>query len=263
MEIEELHAWLFYLNNIVINNWYLFTLSALVLYGVYQYLLDYSVNSNQTALPLSIATPVLVGGCCLTISVVSGLYLFYKSITGEILVGLFHAVLLGGLQGVLFLFVNIFRFESRKAFPNHVVLPVTRGSVLIVILASWFLFDELAKVTASKLVGFVLIGLAIYLFKEFDAKGSLVGDAESVHLQQNAGNENAQTVDARVKAAIYLVLATVVSAATALLSKYAVGPRNLNIWLFMFFSNYFSCIAAIFLIHQQKKNGKKKRSFRR
>ena len=123
--MEELYAWLFYLNTAVVNDWYLFTLLALAIYGLYQYLLDYSIDSGSKTLPRSIVTLVLIGGGSLTIIFLSGLYLVVVSLLYErMITGIGLAVLLGLLQGLLFLFLHIFRSEARKVFPNHVVLGV-------------------------------------------------------------------------------------------------------------------------------------------
>ena len=80
--------------------------------------------------------------------------------------GVAEAAFLGLLQGLLFLCVNMFRFRARDVFPQHIVLPITKASILLVIVSSWLLFDELRGVTTAQLGGFILIGLSIYLFRK-------------------------------------------------------------------------------------------------
>ncbi len=252
--MEHLNAWLFYLKNAVVTDWYLFSLLALAIYGLYQYLLDYSIDSSSKTLPRSIVTLVLIGGGSLTIIFLSGLYLVVVSLFYEkMITGIGLAVLLGLLQGLLFLFLHLFRSLARQVFPNHVVLPITKTSILLVILASWFVFDEFASVTANKLVGLALIGLAIYLFKETESReGSDSGlVTEGVNNPESASSD--ETTINPIIATIYLAIATMISAAIALLAKYAVGPSNLDIFLFIFLSNYTICFAAFYLLRREMK----------
>lgn len=258
MSIQDIYAWWFHISNTLLNNWYLFALTALVLYGIYQYLLDFSVESDSSALTNTTATCVLIVGGCLTISIFSGLYIFYLAIdsyfTRELLTGVGTTAFLGILQGILFLMLNIFRSESRKVFPNHVVLPITRANVILVILASWFLFDELAKMTMNKLVGFALIGASLYLLKDFDRGKNSNVDAAAIHSEQTQASPGKTETEAWLISTLSLILATLASAASALLSKFAVGSLSLNIALFIFFSNFFTCFSGYFLILRKKKS---------
>ena len=62
-----------------------------------------------------------------------------------------------------------------------------------------------------------------------------------------------ETTSKPITATIYLALATIISAAIALLAKYAVGPSNLDIFLFIFLCNYIICFAAFYLFRRGMK----------
>ncbi len=231
----------FFLQSRVATNWYPFTLGALFLYGFYLYLIDLAVETRPTTLARPVAISALIAGSSLLIVIVTGLYVVGSVLYQELMFNLETALALGLIQGLLFLSVNIFRFEARQVFPSHVVLPIVRSSVLIVILASWFFFDEFSSAETHNLVGFLLIGISIYLFRDFD---------EGTTSQQDLGQGSTATHSdsQKVKGIVLLLLATVVSATTTLLAKYAVGPSHVNIFLFMFFSNYFTLFAAFYII---------------
>lgn len=241
--MEFLEAWLFNIKANVAYNWHLFALLALLFYGLYQYLLDSSIEARSNTFPRPLTTCPLLGGASLTIVILSGIYLVAMSIHGKYITHIYFATLLGFLQGILFLFAHLFRFEARKIFSNSVVLPITRANVLIVILASWTLFDEFSSVTGNNLVGFTLLGMAIYLFKDFQVEEDTKSSSSGKKI----------TANQQLIAKGYLLTATIATAAISLLSKYAVGPSGLNIFLFMFLSNYAIIIMAYGLFQKSKK----------
>lgn len=290
------------------ENWYYLALISLLSYGIFQYLLDYYVNYNRKSLTSSIATSAIIAGNTFTIVIISSLILAYHIIEKQIIFGLHIALLLGFIQGILFLLVNTFKFESRKVFPQHVVLPIMKGNILIVIIFSWFFLGEFASVTPSNFVGFFLIGFSIYLFKDFgknnetseklerfpdevkypedlnikirydnckqlliyagimseEEKNKLLSlstddpykKAIEALFSRFRNNNARQTIDknstAFSKCVIFLILATIISASISLLAKYAADPFNLNIFLFMLFSNFFSCFVALYVIYSGK-----------
>jgi uncharacterized membrane protein len=170
--VELFKASAFYLQDNMVLDWRTFTYTALFVYGLYQYLLDDSIQEQARArnLDRTLVTYVLLGSGSFTITVMSGLYLMYNSIVFRqeyIVTNFGTALFLGVLQGLLFFGANICRVEARKVLPNQFVLPVTKTSILIVVVVSWFLFDEFSGVTQYKFVGLMLIGLSIYLFKDY------------------------------------------------------------------------------------------------
>lgn len=270
--MQVFQAWLFHFTVAVSNNWHFFTLVSLVFYGIFQYMLDYSINYDRKSLTNSMATYAIVAGNTFTIIMLSGFIIVVYSILikKEIIYGFVVALFLGVLQGLLYLFVNTFRFEARKVFPQHFVLPVIKASILVVILCSWVLFGEFASVTSAKLVSFCLIGLSIYLFKEFETRGNAKVVSKNPPQSKPNGlkipdnpkmSPGGKYQPKYFKGLMYLILATIASAAIALLAKYAVGPLDVNIYLFMFFSNFFCCGGAFYLIYSEKKTNPPERTY--
>lgn len=260
--MNEFWLWFHAVRSAEWGGWYAYTIVSLVLYGVYQYSLDNLVTRRRRASARSVCAMAAVAASTAIVTILSGTWVLYRLYVDGFISGVGEAAFLGSLQGLLFLFICKFRFQAREVFPQRIVLPVTKASILLVILASWFLFGEIHKVTATQLVGFVLIGMSIYLFK-----GGKVGkvadsrDGKTNELDKNNGEnsgkpegESGQGGDwsPRYKRALFsLVWATVVSAAIALLAKYAVGPTNIDIWLFMFFSNAFTSLVGYALVQRE------------
>ncbi len=245
--MEEFKAWIFYFRLSGWGDWYTYTLASLVLYGVYQYCLDLVVTHRSRLLPRSVAALAAVAASTATVAVLSGVWLLCV-ISKEMVPGAFRAAGLGLLQGLLFLCVNLFRFRAREVFPQHIVLPVSKVSILLVILCSWFLFDELASVTTSQLTGFILIGLSIYLFRAGE-----VGKA----VDENSASVARPPSEVKV-GVLNLVMATVASAGIAILAKYAVGTSNISIVMFMFFSNFFSSLVAYGMVWDEMRRPNKR-----
>ncbi len=232
---EEFVAWFHFVRSTGEDSWYFYTLTAMLVYGVYQYWFDHSVTTHRKETPLSVIADVTVAGATMSVTLLSAAYLSYLIlIKGEWILDLSLAVFLGMLQGILFLLLNVFRLRARSHYPQHVVLPVTKSSILLVILVSWFLFGELESLTESRLAGFVLIGLSLLLISGGKKGGST--------LKADASGKPTVTMAAPW---VNLMMAILISAAIALLTKYAVGPSNLNIAQFIFFSNFFTCIVAL------------------
>lgn len=239
--MDDINAWLFNIELALASGWKLYTFLALFSYGVYQYLLEYSVDKHARIIDRSIVIKLMLASGSMTLVICSSIYLIYISLQGVVLNNIGYGIVLGILQGILFFFANKFRFEATRYYPISMVLPVTKLSILIVIIMSWIWFDEFDSVTGNSLVGFILIGLAIYLFKEEDEK------------KENTFADEEERRLSKFRASIYLVSATLASAAIALLSKYAVGPVKIDIFMFIFISNYVLVIVAIFLLVPQLK----------
>jgi uncharacterized membrane protein len=232
------HTWIS-----VEGDWFFSTLIALVLYGAYQYLLDLSVTRKGMALLRGVATHAAVAGGSLSISAATAFWLLLgllrRQAPAEERLGLAtigYAVFLGIFQGLLFLFVNLFRAEARRSFSQQVVLSAGRLNTVLVILCSWFLFGELDAVQDSTILGFGLVAMSVWLLREggVDAGGSGGAPADEA--------ETAKPVDFRSTSG--LVLSVVVSAGILVLAKYAVGPSRIDIALFMFFSNTATFLGA-------------------
>lgn len=245
--MKDIKAWYFNLEVTLANDWLILSLVALFSYGIYQYLLDCSISENSKIADRSIVVNLILAGGSLTVAILSGAYLITLSLKSVAIMNLWYGILLGVLQGALFYFTSKFRFESRKYYSNNVVLPITKLSILIVIIMSWVLFDE-KSITGDNLVGFALIGLAIYLFREFESNEEVI-----THDKLNDASSTLRTTST-----IFLVLATISSAAIALLSKYAVGSTRINIALFIFISNCFLVVVSFILLHSQLRKYSKK-----
>ncbi len=239
--MDDIKAWYFYLESSLSHDWRIFVLVALFSYGVYQYILDRSISEKSKIAGRPLVVNLMMAGGSLTVAILSGFYLIILCLGNVPIINIWYGILLGALQGALFYFTNRFRFESRQYFTNNVVLPATKLSILIVVVMSWVFFDE-KTITGANLVGFVLIGMAIYLFKEFES----ADDGPSYE-----PDEISETL--KIKATLYLILATISSAAIALLSKYAVGPTKINIGLFIFISNYSLVVVSFILLYPQLK----------
>ncbi len=231
------------------ENWYYLTLISLFLYGIYHYLLDYFVNHKKKSLTTSMATSAIVAGNSFSViiltSIISATYIYKR----EFIFGFFAAFLVGVVQGILFFLGNSFKFESRKIFPQHIVLSITKANILLVIIFSWFILGEFAAVTPYNFVGLFLIGLSIYFFKDFEIGKNITEKTETTKKDSPLF----------AKGILYLGLATIVAAAISLLAKYAVDPFNLNIFLFMFFSNFVSCVAGLYFVYSEKKQNIRKK----
>ncbi len=239
---------IYYIDVNILNNWYYFTLFALLSYGIYQYFLDCAVINKKKSLTSSMAFYAIIGGNTFVITILTSLRIVYDIFFREqVVFGLLPTILLGCIQGSLFLFINMFRFESRKIFSQHYVLPIIKSSIIIVILFSWFVFGELVSATPASFVGFFLVGLSIYLFKDFGLNNN---DEESKKYDKKSPEY--------MKGVIFLAMAVIVSAAIYLLAKYAVDPFNLNIFLFMLFANLFTCCIALYMIYSEKRQKSKK-----
>ena len=240
--MELLEAWVYHLRPSEWGGWYSYTIAALTLYGVYQYCLDVLVTRQRKSMPRSLSAVACVAASTSVVSVLCGLSLLYTVWTEDDFVpNVLEVSFLGLLQGLLFLCVNLFRFRARDVFPQHIVLPITKASILLVILSSWFLFDEFRTVTTSQLGGFILIAISIYLFRE-----GKVGEATGNH------GPAVGVPDARFKTGAFsLGMATVVSAGIALLAKYAVGPSGIDVVMFMFFSNVFSSLVGYAMVQRE------------
>lgn len=242
--MEILKAWWFHLQTTGENTWYFYVICGLLLYGVYQYLFDNLVTKRRCAMPRSVAAHAGVAASTFAIALPTGLILVWRMVSGGHVVDPMLALFLGLLQGTLFLLLNITRVKARTCFAQHTVLSVTKANVLIVILVSWLLFHE-DWFAPNRLAGFLLIGLSIYLFWRAEGTRQRLG---STDLSPSSANHDPN----RPTALSFLLLATVVSASIALLAKYAVGPRKLDVVTFMFFSNAFSCFVAFFLFIQNR-----------
>ncbi len=246
--IESLQKIYTYFNLALEENWYYFTLISLLLYGIYYYLLDYFINHKKRSLTTSVATCSIVAGNGFSVVILTFIIIviyFYKN---EFIFGFFAAFLLGTVQGILFFFGNSFKFESRRIYPQHIVLSITKTNILLVIIFSWFILGEFASVTSYNFVGLFLIGLSIYLFRDFEIGKGIAEKSKKLKKDSHV----------YIKGMLYLGLATIVAAAISLLAKYAVDPFNLNIFLFMFFSNFFSCCAGLYFIYSEKRKRSEK-----
>ncbi len=151
----------------------------------------------------------------------------------KVAIGIFVAF----LQGFLFFRAHQFRFNARKVFKQAVVLPVIKSSNLIVILVSWWLLNE--EITQVSLAGFLIIGISIYMLRDFD---------------REKDDKSKKSSDLEwVMAALQLTLAMAISAATALLSKFVVSSLQIDIWLFICISNLISIFFATLLIQRELK----------
>ncbi len=240
MNVTDVFKYYFSIN--IWNNWYYFTLFALLLYGIYHYLLDSSITKKKESLESSIALYSIVAGNTFIITILTSIKIAYDIFSGNIFFGTITTMIFGLFQGLLFLFINVFRHKARDIFPQHYVMPIIRSSIIIVILFSWFALGELSSATPASFVGFFLVGLSIYLFKDTEIKINADEDKKT-------DKKNPEYI----KGVIYLAMAVIVSAAIYLLAKYAVDPFGLNIFLFIFFANLSTCCVALYKLYSNKR----------
>ncbi len=119
---------------------------------------------------------------------------------------------------------------------------------MLVILFSWFVFDEFASATAPQVAGILLMAMSIYLFTLGEKEVSTSGASGQQTL--GAGGEAGKpSGEVFTRGAVNLAMATIVTAAIALLAKYAVGTtQRVDTWLFIFFSNLASSVVACVLV---------------
>ena len=233
------------------NLWQFYTILALITYGVYQYLVDKEVVSfrekcfvKQNNIPSSVAVTSIIAGSALFIVIINSIYIIYMlsfiSESQRIINTIVSALLFGVFQGALFYFVQDCRFKAREVFSQPVVQSVTRLNVLIVLLVGWTMLGESEEIEKVGWLEFSLIAISIYLFSE-----------------KSDGNGYSDTIvdwnnDRTIHAVIFLLLATFASASIQILSKYAVGPSQINIFLFMLASNIFIYVAAFYVNSRTK-----------
>jgi uncharacterized membrane protein len=235
------------------GNWYLLSISSLFLYGVYQYWIDYLAERRRARLSAKLSGYVGIAASSSMITVMMSAYTLWRILVvkdHDLLVDMSAAIYLGVLQGALFLFSNVYRMEARRRFPQHVVLPFTRFSTVLVVLCAFFVFDEVHALSQARLFGIVSVAISIYLFGSWGESKSSTGESTSFRWR------DLTRAPAMGHGLASLVMATLISAAMAILAKYAVGPTNLQVSAFVLFSNAFTSIGAFVLIFIERSKRK-------
>lgn len=248
-----------YFRDVAQLNWQLFTIIALLVYGYYQYAMDASLSSfrkelsvpNEEASIQHIINYMLCGSSTV-VAVVCGVYSLYHFEFGDKAIQIsslwIEALVFGLLQGVLFYIVQYSRFVARSGgYSREFVHSVSRLNIFIVLLFGYFILGEGEEIKNS-LTELTLIAISIYLLSEAKISKEKSSNNEKVNIDDSIVGVNSPAISIT----LYLSVAIIASACIQILSKYAVGTTDIDIMFFMFVSNVFTSIGALYICFRSK-----------
>ncbi len=148
------------------ESWYLFSVAALVLLGTQRFLYKVAAAKDCSS---ALTTAIFMG----TVTLLSGAVYFGS---GETTRDYASLIVLSLLNSASFAFATIAHIEALKHLPAGITFPLTRLSLVAVILASVIYFGE--RLVPLQWLG-ILLGLAVVAVLAKDSRGAAMPNGDS------------------------------------------------------------------------------------
>ncbi len=142
------------------DNWYLYSIAALILLGTQRFLYKVAAEKQCSS---ALTTAVFMA----TVTLLSGAVYFGS---GELITDYSALIWLSLLNSSTFAFATISHIEALKHLPAGITFPLTRLSLVVVIVVSIFYFGE--QLGSLQWVG-ILLGVAVIVNLGMEAKGAI------------------------------------------------------------------------------------------